>query len=155
MTINRTKLLEDVGAAKFNLQLALFKSKERNDQEGSNSYLDVAIGEIESKNYYWVGGIFNNCIYELIFNFQCCTLLLSYFSAVVDNLHTNQGPRYVLVENEGNRRFFVQGDDVANTPTPPQSGPRQAVVVPFDGTPPPPLEGDDDKFDFFNPEDSD
>ena len=61
----------------------------------------------------------------------------------------------MFVENEGNRRFFVQGDDVANAPTPPQSGPRQAVVVPFDGTPPPPLEGDDNEFDLFNPEDWD
>ena len=85
----------------------------------------------------------------MILNFQSCTLLSSYFSAVVDNLHTNQGPGYVFVENQGNRQFFVQGDDV----TQPQSGPRQAVVVPFDGTPPPPLEGDDDEFDFFNDSD--
>ena len=65
-------MLEDVGAAKFNMQLALFKSKERNDQEGSNTYLDGAIREIESKKYFSVGGIFNNCIYELILNFQSC-----------------------------------------------------------------------------------
>ena len=58
----------------------------------------------------------------------------------------------MFVENEGNRCFFVQEDDFANAPTSPQSGPRQAVVLPFDGTPPPPLEGDADAFDFFNPE---
>ena len=72
VTVNRTKLLEDVGAAKFNMQLALFKSKERNDHEGGNTYLDGAIQEIESNRYFWMGGIFNNCIYELILNFQSC-----------------------------------------------------------------------------------
>ena len=72
VTVNRTKLLEDVGAAKFNMQLALFKSKERNDHKGGHTYLDSAIQEIESNRYFWKGGIFNNCIYELILNFQSC-----------------------------------------------------------------------------------
>ena len=72
VTVNRTKLLEDVGAAKFNMQLALFKSKERNDHNGGHTYLDSAIQEIESNRYFWKGGIFNKCIYELILNFQTC-----------------------------------------------------------------------------------
>ena len=54
VTVNRTKLIDDFQSAKFTLQIALYKSKEKKDQEGRNKYLEAGIGDIESKNYYWV-----------------------------------------------------------------------------------------------------
>ena len=81
VTLNQTKLIDDVQAAKFTLQIALFKSKEKKDQEGSNNYLEAGIGDIESKNYYWVKYLiilFRNfqsfpiLYYSIILLFSCC-----------------------------------------------------------------------------------
>ena len=67
-------------------------------------------------------------------------------------MYSNQGPGYVFVENQGNRRFFVEADDDENATNQQQAVPQVAAVP---RTPLPPLEGDDDEFDMFNPEDWD
>ena len=58
----------------------------------------------------------------------------------------------MFVENQGNRHFYVEPEADANANNQQHTVPQVAAVAALPRTPTPPLEGDANAFDFFNPE---